>query len=224
MWYGHFQSRRAESPCHAGGVSVSQSTGSRGLPSPTGGPSLSLSLLIFRDVGAALLRSDVLGAFLLWAEPGTPNQWCLTVKTRCGVIPYQIYRSQLGKFSVEVRRAKKEKRALCPFRVTAHELGIGNHTRQNLTSVCCSGSQCMGRPGHVSWNQVELVPNDLAAKEVGSCLRFTLRSVGCLSFLPWKLWPIVCWHPQLLPPLPTHTHCLHMQSPKPFRRIFPSSL
>ncbi|KAJ6656863.1 hypothetical protein lerEdw1_003194 [Lerista edwardsae] len=56
---------------------------------------------IDRDVGAALLRSDVLGAFLLWAEPGTPNQWCLTVKTRCGVIPYQIYRSQLGKFSIE---------------------------------------------------------------------------------------------------------------------------
>ncbi|XP_063001478.1 SH2 domain-containing protein 5 [Elgaria multicarinata webbii] len=54
-----------------------------------------------RDAGMGLLRSDVLGSFLLWAEPGSTNQWCLTVRTRCGVIPYQIYRSQLGKYSVE---------------------------------------------------------------------------------------------------------------------------
>ncbi|KAJ7306491.1 hypothetical protein JRQ81_009846 [Phrynocephalus forsythii] len=56
---------------------------------------------IDRDAGMALLRKDVLGAFLLWAEPASTNQWCLFVKTRCGVIPYQIYRSQLGKYSVE---------------------------------------------------------------------------------------------------------------------------
>uniref|UniRef100_A0A6J0SN06 SH2 domain-containing protein 5 isoform X2 n=1 Tax=Pogona vitticeps TaxID=103695 RepID=A0A6J0SN06_9SAUR len=56
---------------------------------------------IDRDAGMALLRKDILGAFLLWAEPGSTNQWCLSVKTRCGVIPYQIYRSQLGKYSVE---------------------------------------------------------------------------------------------------------------------------
>lgn len=63
----------------------------------------SCPFLTSRDAGVALLKSDVLGAFLLWAEPGASNQWCLMVRTRCGVIPYQIYRSQLGKFSVEVR-------------------------------------------------------------------------------------------------------------------------
>ncbi|CAI5783117.1 domain-containing 5 isoform X1 [Podarcis lilfordi] len=56
---------------------------------------------IDRDAGMALLRNDVIGAFLLWAEPGATDQWCLTVRTRCGIIPYQIYRSQLGKYSVE---------------------------------------------------------------------------------------------------------------------------
>ncbi|XP_053137153.1 SH2 domain-containing protein 5 isoform X2 [Hemicordylus capensis] len=56
---------------------------------------------IDRDAAMGLLRKDVLGAFLLWAEPSAASQWCLTVRTRCGVIPYQIYRSQLGKFSVE---------------------------------------------------------------------------------------------------------------------------
>ncbi|XP_015268059.1 PREDICTED: SH2 domain-containing protein 5 [Gekko japonicus] len=56
---------------------------------------------IDREAGLALLRNDVLGAFLLWAELGSSNQWCLMVRTRCGVIPYQIYRSQLGKYSVE---------------------------------------------------------------------------------------------------------------------------
>uniref|UniRef100_A0A8D2JL62 SH2 domain containing 5 n=1 Tax=Varanus komodoensis TaxID=61221 RepID=A0A8D2JL62_VARKO len=54
-----------------------------------------------RDAGLALLRRDVFGSFLLWPEPGSSNQWCLTVRTRCGVIPYQIYRSQLGKYSIE---------------------------------------------------------------------------------------------------------------------------
>ncbi|XP_063173640.1 SH2 domain-containing protein 5 isoform X2 [Candoia aspera] len=56
---------------------------------------------IDRDAGMALLRNDTLGAFLLWAEPGSTHQWCLAVRTRCGVVPYQIYRSQLGKYSVE---------------------------------------------------------------------------------------------------------------------------
>uniref|UniRef100_A0A8C5SAV3 SH2 domain containing 5 n=1 Tax=Laticauda laticaudata TaxID=8630 RepID=A0A8C5SAV3_LATLA len=49
----------------------------------------------------ALLRNDMLGAFLLWAESGSTHQWCLAVRTCCGVVPYQIYRSQLGKYSVE---------------------------------------------------------------------------------------------------------------------------
>ncbi|XP_034260626.1 SH2 domain-containing protein 5 isoform X1 [Pantherophis guttatus] len=56
---------------------------------------------INRDAGLALLRNDMLGAFLLWAESGSTHQWCLAVRTRCGVVPYQIYRSQLGKYSVE---------------------------------------------------------------------------------------------------------------------------
>ncbi|XP_077167735.1 SH2 domain-containing protein 5 isoform X3 [Paroedura picta] len=56
---------------------------------------------IDREAGLALLRNDVRGAFLLRAELGSSNQWCLMVRTRCGVIPYQIYRSQLGKYSVE---------------------------------------------------------------------------------------------------------------------------
>ncbi|XP_060115020.1 SH2 domain-containing protein 5 [Heteronotia binoei] len=56
---------------------------------------------IDREAGLALLRKDVLGAFLLWAELGSSSQWSLMVRTRCGVIPYQIYRNQLGKYSVE---------------------------------------------------------------------------------------------------------------------------
>uniref|UniRef100_A0A8C6YHB9 SH2 domain containing 5 n=1 Tax=Naja naja TaxID=35670 RepID=A0A8C6YHB9_NAJNA len=56
---------------------------------------------INRDASLALLRNDMLGAFLLWAESGSTHQWCLAVRTRCGVVPYQIYRSQLGKYSVE---------------------------------------------------------------------------------------------------------------------------
>nr|XP_060614841.1 SH2 domain-containing protein 5 isoform X1 [Anolis sagrei ordinatus] len=56
---------------------------------------------IDREAGMALLRRDVLGAFLLWAEPGSSDQWRLSVRTRCGVIPYQMYRSQVGSFSVE---------------------------------------------------------------------------------------------------------------------------
>ncbi|XP_044524647.1 SH2 domain-containing protein 5 [Gracilinanus agilis] len=49
----------------------------------------------------SLLRRDVLGAFLLWPEAGPGGQWCLSVKTQCGVVPHQIFRTNLGKFSVE---------------------------------------------------------------------------------------------------------------------------
>uniref|UniRef100_A0A5F8G7I2 SH2 domain containing 5 n=1 Tax=Monodelphis domestica TaxID=13616 RepID=A0A5F8G7I2_MONDO len=49
----------------------------------------------------SLLRRDVLGAFLLWPESGPGGQWCLSVKTQCGVVPHQIFRTNLGKFSVE---------------------------------------------------------------------------------------------------------------------------
>ncbi|XP_038602884.1 SH2 domain-containing protein 5 isoform X2 [Tachyglossus aculeatus] len=49
----------------------------------------------------ALLRRDVLGTFLLWPEPGSGGQWSLSVRTRCGVVPHQIFRNHLGKFYVE---------------------------------------------------------------------------------------------------------------------------
>ncbi|XP_074162127.1 SH2 domain-containing protein 5 [Sminthopsis crassicaudata] len=54
-----------------------------------------------RAQALSLLRKDVLGAFLLWPEPGSSGQWCLSVKTQCGVVPHQIFRTHLGKFSVE---------------------------------------------------------------------------------------------------------------------------
>ncbi|XP_068935716.1 SH2 domain-containing protein 5 isoform X2 [Petaurus breviceps papuanus] len=54
-----------------------------------------------RTRALSLLRRDVLGAFLLWPEPGPSGQWCLSVKTQCGVVPHQVFRTNLGKFSVE---------------------------------------------------------------------------------------------------------------------------
>ncbi|XP_019367545.1 PREDICTED: SH2 domain-containing protein 5 [Gavialis gangeticus] len=56
---------------------------------------------IARDCGIELLSKDVLGAFLLRAEPGSANQWCLSVRTQCGVIPYNIFRNHQGKYCVE---------------------------------------------------------------------------------------------------------------------------
>ncbi|XP_025059493.1 SH2 domain-containing protein 5 [Alligator sinensis] len=56
---------------------------------------------IARDCGITLLRKDVLGAFLLRAEPGSANQWCLSVRTQCGVIPYNIFKNHQGKYCVE---------------------------------------------------------------------------------------------------------------------------
>ncbi|XP_039710684.1 SH2 domain-containing protein 5 isoform X4 [Pteropus medius] len=56
---------------------------------------------ISRPSALALLRRDVLGAFLLWPEPGTSGQWCLSVRTQCGVVPHQVFRNHLGRYSVE---------------------------------------------------------------------------------------------------------------------------
>uniref|UniRef100_A0A8C8S346 SH2 domain containing 5 n=1 Tax=Pelusios castaneus TaxID=367368 RepID=A0A8C8S346_9SAUR len=56
---------------------------------------------IARDCGIKLLRRDVLGAFLLRAEPGSASQWCLSVRTQCGVIPYHIFKNHQGKYCVE---------------------------------------------------------------------------------------------------------------------------
>lgn len=44
----------------------------------------------------------MLGAFLLWPEPGACGQWCLSVRTQCGVVPHQVFRNHLGRYSVEV--------------------------------------------------------------------------------------------------------------------------
>ncbi|XP_059936497.1 SH2 domain-containing protein 5 isoform X3 [Mesoplodon densirostris] len=58
---------------------------------------------ISRPSALALLRRDVLGAFLLWPEPGTSGQWCLSVRTQCGVVPHQVFRNHLGRYCVEAR-------------------------------------------------------------------------------------------------------------------------
>ncbi|XP_046518522.1 SH2 domain-containing protein 5 isoform X4 [Equus quagga] len=56
---------------------------------------------ISRPSALALLRRDVLGAFLLWPEPGASGQWCLSVRTQCGVVPHQVFRNHVGRFCVE---------------------------------------------------------------------------------------------------------------------------
>ncbi|XP_045441044.1 SH2 domain-containing protein 5 isoform X2 [Pipistrellus kuhlii] len=56
---------------------------------------------ISRPRALALLRRDVLGAFLLWPEPGACGQWCLSVRTQCGVVPHHVFRNHLGRYSVE---------------------------------------------------------------------------------------------------------------------------
>lgn len=42
------------------------------------------------------------GAFLLWPEPGTSDQWSLSVRTQCGVVPHQVFRNHLGRYCLEV--------------------------------------------------------------------------------------------------------------------------
>ncbi|XP_047422445.1 SH2 domain-containing protein 5 isoform X3 [Sciurus carolinensis] len=56
---------------------------------------------ISRPCALALLRRDVLGAFLLWPESGTSGQWCLSVRTQCGVVPHQVFRNHLGRYCLE---------------------------------------------------------------------------------------------------------------------------
>lgn len=71
-----------------------------------------------RPSALALLRRDVLGAFLLWPEPGTSGQWCLSVRTQCGVVPHQVFRNHLGRYCVEV-----SKQAACSALATGPSLG-----------------------------------------------------------------------------------------------------
>ncbi|XP_048205798.1 SH2 domain-containing protein 5 [Perognathus longimembris pacificus] len=54
-----------------------------------------------RSSALALLRRDVLGSFLLWPELGTSDQWCLSVRTQCGVVPHQVFRNHMGRYCVE---------------------------------------------------------------------------------------------------------------------------
>ncbi|XP_008588874.1 PREDICTED: SH2 domain-containing protein 5 isoform X1 [Galeopterus variegatus] len=56
---------------------------------------------ISRPCALTLLRRDVLGAFLLWPEPGASGQWCLSVRTPCGVVPHQVFRTHLGRYCLE---------------------------------------------------------------------------------------------------------------------------
>ncbi|XP_006145248.1 SH2 domain-containing protein 5 isoform X1 [Tupaia chinensis] len=56
---------------------------------------------VSRSCALALLRRDVLGAFLLWPEPGASGQWCLSVRTQCGVVPHQVFRNHLGRYCLE---------------------------------------------------------------------------------------------------------------------------
>ncbi|XP_010212078.1 PREDICTED: SH2 domain-containing protein 5 [Tinamus guttatus] len=86
-----------------------ESKGARGGPAllPESDGDLAESVWAFagisRDGGIALLRRDVPGAFLLRAEPGLPNRWCLWVRVPCGVIPYYVFKSHQGRYRVEVR-------------------------------------------------------------------------------------------------------------------------
>ncbi|XP_053432958.1 SH2 domain-containing protein 5 isoform X2 [Nycticebus coucang] len=55
---------------------------------------------VSRPCALTLLRRDVLGAFLLWPE-GASGQWCLSVRTQCGVVPHQVFRNHLGRYCME---------------------------------------------------------------------------------------------------------------------------
>lgn len=67
------------------------------------GYSPQLSPLPSRRSALTLLRRDVFGAFLLWPEPGASGQWCLSVRTQCGVVPHYVFRNHLGRYCVEVK-------------------------------------------------------------------------------------------------------------------------
>ncbi|XP_067167157.1 SH2 domain-containing protein 5 [Apteryx mantelli] len=89
-----------------------ESKGARGgppfLPESDGGLPESVWAFagIARDGGVALLRRDVPGAFLLRAEPGLANRWCLWVRVPCGVIPYYVFKTHQGRFCVEHSNAE----------------------------------------------------------------------------------------------------------------------
>ncbi|XP_068772457.1 SH2 domain-containing protein 5 [Struthio camelus] len=89
-----------------------ESKGARGSPAflPESESGLPESVWAFtgiaRDSGVALLRRDVPGAFLLRAEPGLANRWCLWVRVPCGVIPYYVFKTHQGRYCVERSNAE----------------------------------------------------------------------------------------------------------------------
>ncbi|XP_026965701.1 SH2 domain-containing protein 5 isoform X2 [Sagmatias obliquidens] len=90
---------------------------------------------ISRPSALALLRRDVLGAFLLWPEPGTSGQWCLSVRTQCGVVPHQVFRNHLGRYCVEVESSLASPgppRASC---LTSLDWDCGDWRRKRLCSI-----------------------------------------------------------------------------------------
>ncbi|XP_069096132.1 SH2 domain-containing protein 5 isoform X2 [Pleurodeles waltl] len=56
---------------------------------------------IRRDSGILLLGKDAIGAFLMQAVSGSTNKWTLTIRTQCGVVPYQILQTSHGTYCFE---------------------------------------------------------------------------------------------------------------------------
>ncbi|XP_078094679.1 SH2 domain-containing protein 5 [Mustelus asterias] len=54
-----------------------------------------------RDYATALLKHDVMGAFLLWVNPGPLQCWTLMMRTPFGVINYLICRNDEGKYYLQ---------------------------------------------------------------------------------------------------------------------------
>ncbi|XP_004850535.1 SH2 domain-containing protein 5 isoform X1 [Heterocephalus glaber] len=79
-----------------------------------------------RTCALALLRRDVVGAFLLWPEPSTSGQWCLSVQTQCGVVPHQVFRNHLGRYCLEH----------LPTQFPSLEALVENHARMESSLFC----------------------------------------------------------------------------------------
>ncbi|XP_067872910.1 SH2 domain-containing protein 5 [Heterodontus francisci] len=54
-----------------------------------------------RDCATALLKRDVMGAFLLWVNPGPLQCWTLMMRTPFGVINYLICKNDEGKYYLQ---------------------------------------------------------------------------------------------------------------------------
>ncbi|XP_060708101.1 SH2 domain-containing protein 5 isoform X3 [Hemiscyllium ocellatum] len=54
-----------------------------------------------RDYATALLKHDVMGAFLLWVNPGPLQCWTLMMRTPFGVVNYLICKNDEGKYYLQ---------------------------------------------------------------------------------------------------------------------------